>query len=346
VTTTPANEERPRSLAHRSALDFTRPQHFFMEHERAGSGDILPTAIVFLTNRECPWRCIYCDLWKKTTVATVPAGAIPAQIDFALERLGMDVSDKSVPAHDNRRGPRFSQPGQIKLYNSGSFFDPKAIPPHDFEAIARRVRGFSRVIVESHPALVGDSALQFRNALAHSASRTPHAALEVAMGLEAADDALLARLNKRMTLALFRRAAEFLIGNGIAVRAFVIVKPPFVRTGAAALELACRSIDFAFDCGASVVSLIPARFGPAELADLARAGEFSPPPLETVEDALDYGVAQGRGRVFVDLWDIGEVESCARSQPHRIARLREMNLAQVVLPHIPCAPEAAGNPIT
>jgi uncharacterized Fe-S cluster-containing MiaB family protein len=161
------------------------------------------------------------------------------------------------------------------------------------------------------------------------------------MGLEVADDALLAKLNKRMTLAMFRRAAEFLIRGGIAVRAFVIVKPPFVRTDAEALDFARRSIDFAFDCGASVVSLIPARFGPAELHELARAGEFSPPPLDTVEDALDYGIAQQRGRVFADVWDIERLADCAQGQRQRIARLQEMNLQQTTTPRIPCSHEAA-----
>ena len=43
----------------------------------------------------------------------------------------------------------------IKLYNAGSFFDPRAVPEPDYEDIAKAVSGFSRVIVECHPALVG-----------------------------------------------------------------------------------------------------------------------------------------------------------------------------------------------
>src|SRR5215213_10273044 len=106
------------------AFNILRPQSFFIEAERCERGDIVPVATVFLTNRECPWRCIYCDLWKNTTTETVPQGAIPAQIDFALRELA-------------------NQPcRQIKLYNAGSFFDPKAIPPEDFPGIAERVCRF------------------------------------------------------------------------------------------------------------------------------------------------------------------------------------------------------------
>src|SRR5215216_5419678 len=110
------------------------------------------------------------------------------------------------------------------------------------------------------------------------------------MGLEVADDALLEKLNKRMTLALFGQAAEFLRSHDIALRVFIIVKPPFVRTDGEAELLARRSTDFAFDCGASVVSLIPGRFGPVALDALALTGEFSPPQVQTIETTFDYGL--------------------------------------------------------
>ncbi len=288
-------------------------------------GVAVSVATVFLTNRECPWRCIYCDLWKNTTTETVPLGAIPAQLDFALAQ------------------PELREARQLKLYNAGSFFDPKAIPPGDFPAIAARVGPFDRLIVECHPALVGASSVEFRDRLSGIGDRPRPLAgseaeskLEVAMGLEIADDALLKKLNKRMTLALFRRATEFLVNHGLAVRAFVIVKPPFVRTDEEALDLARRSIDFAFDCGAKVVSLVPARFGPEALDTLARRGEFAPPRLATLEAALDYGVRLDRGRVFADLWDVEKLGGCQPCLADRVARLRAINLRQTVSPLVNC----------
>ena len=299
----------------RNAVNPSRPYAFLMEQERSEPGEPVSVATVFLTNRECPWQCIYCDLWKNTTTETVLPGAIPAQIDFALAQPGL------------------ASARQIKLYNAGSFFDPKAIPPEDYTAIAERVRGFERVIVECHPALLGESALRFRNQL----GATTEPKLEIAMGLEIADDAILARLNKRMTLAIFARAANFLREHNIAVRAFVIVKPPFVRTDQEAIDFARRSIDFAFHCGAGVVSLIPARFGTQDLDILARTGDFAPPQFDTLEGALDYGVGLQQGRVFADLWDVENLGGCCRCLPERVARLREMNLTQTVQPRIVCS---------
>jgi radical SAM enzyme (TIGR01210 family) len=296
----------------RHAVDPSRPYAFLVEHERAESGEIVTVATIFLTNRECPWRCVYCDLWKNTTTETVPTGAIPTQIDYALSKL----ADLNIR--------------QIKLYNAGSFFDPNAIPPEDFPAIAERLRGFERVIVECHPALVGESAVRFRDLL------TTTTKLEVAMGLEIADDVILARLNKRMTLVMFKKAADFLRARDMALRVFIMVKPPFVRNEDEALDFARRSIDFAFGSDATAVSLIPTRFGPAELQALAQHGDFAPPKLATLEAALDYGVDLRRGRVFADLWDLGQFADCQECFPARRARLETINLQQQPVPQVVC----------
>jgi radical SAM enzyme (TIGR01210 family) len=248
-----------------------------------------------------------CDLWRHTLPGDTPQGAIQAQIDHALARL--------------------PQAEVIKLYNSGSFFDPRAIPPGDHEEIANRLRHFERVIVECHPALVNESAYRFRDLL-----RVP---LEVAMGLETVHPEILPKLNKRMTLESFARAADRLRAREIALRAFVLVKPPFLEESAA-VEWAKRSAEFAFDCGATAVSLIPTREGNGALEALATRGEFAPPRLSTLEQALASAISMRRGRVFADLWDLERFSGCAHCFPARLARLREMNLTQCVPPVIEC----------
>ena len=54
----------------------------------------------------------------------------------------------------------------------------------------------------------------------------------------------------------------------------MLVKPPFMGE-IDALEWAQRSIDFAFGCGADVVSLLPVRLGNGALESLAALGLFS-----------------------------------------------------------------------
>lgn len=301
-----AQRERVDSTS-RAELDPRLPYAFLVEDERSHLGEVVPIATIFLTNRECPWRCLMCDLWRNTLRESVPEGAIPAQIAHALERLG--------PAR------------QIKLYNSGSFFDRQAIPHSDYPEIARQVLGFERVIVESHPLLVNDDCKHFQDLVGGR--------LEVAMGLETVHPTVGPRLNKRATLDQFAQAAERLRRNGIALRVFILVKPPFLDE-AEALYWAQRSLDFAFDCGAEVAALIPTRGGNGALEALAEQGEFSPPKLATLEAAADYGVGLGRGRVFADGWDLEQFSDCGHCFPARQARLLGMNMTQEVAARIAC----------
>ena len=293
--------------APRAELDPRLPYAFLVEDERSRSGEVVPIATIFLTNRECPWRCLMCDLWRNTLRESVPEGAIPAQIKHALERL--------APAR------------QVKLYNSGSFFDRQAIPRSDYSEIARQVLGFERVIVESHPLLVNDDCERFQELV--------DGRLEVAMGLETVHPTIGPRLNKRATLDQFAQAAERLRRNGIALRVFILVKPPFLDE-AEALYWAQRSLDFAFDCGAEVAALIPTRGGNGALEALAARGEFSPPKLATLEAAADYGVGLGRGRVFADLWDLERFSDCGKCFSARQTRLLGMNMTQEVAARVAC----------
>jgi radical SAM enzyme (TIGR01210 family) len=291
----------------RNLLDPRKPYGCFVEDELAEDGRVVRVATVMLTNRECPWRCVMCDLWRNTLLETVPSGAISAQIRFALNRLG--------PA------------SQIKLYNSGSFFDPGAIPPADFSQIAATVGAFDRVIVECHPVLIDESCLRFRDLICGK--------LEVAMGLETVHPEALDRLNKRMTVEQFAEASAFLRKSGIALRAFVLVGPPFVPPQESQLWVR-RTVDFAFDCGATAVSLIATRAGNGAMEALAAQGQFTPPALTWVEAAAHYAIGCRRGRAFVDLWDIDRIAICRQCAPARIERLRQMNLAQTISPGPPC----------
>lgn len=283
----------------RNPVNARTPYAYFLEEEFGRDGRAEPVATIFLTNRECPFRCAMCDLWRNTLKESVPVGAIPEQIELALKRLG--------PARS------------VKLYNSGSFFDPRAIPPEDYPAIAACVRDFDRVIVECHPAFVGERTLAFRDLLPGR--------LEVAMGLETANPEVLEKLNKRMTVEQFAVAAEFLRGQAIDMRAFILVQPPFMRSEEA-LFWAQRSLDLAFDCAADAATLIPTRGGHGAMDALTVAGEFAPPLLSLLEEAAVYGLNLRRGRVFTDLWDLKQNAECEYCFDARMHRLREMNLRQ------------------
>ncbi len=292
----------------RAVLDPSRPYLFFEEEECAPDGQPAPVCTVLLTNRECPWHCVMCDLWQNTLEQSVAPGMIPRQIDFALSRM---------------------QPARtIKLYNSGSFFDRAAIPIADHPAIAHSLRNFERVIVECHPTLVGKDCVRFRDLL--------QGRLEVAMGLETVHPAVLERLNKGVTLERFQQAAAFLRQHEIDLRVFILIQPPYMQPEES-LYWAQRSLDFAFDCGAAAATLIPTRGGNGAMEILATRGEFVPPRLSLLESAVRYGLSLRRGRVYADLWACSEAGECAQCHTRRVEKLRTTNLRQVLADPFTCA---------
>jgi radical SAM enzyme (TIGR01210 family) len=256
-----------------------------------------------------------CDLWKYTTIADTPKGAIPAQISAARHALG----DEGLTISG------------MKLYNAGSFFDRRAVPESDDEASAEALSGLSRVIVESHPSLVGPRVDRFRAALERRGI-----ALEVAMGLETAHPVALDALNKRFTLQDFTVAAKYLQDRQIGLRVFLLISPPFVPRKEQHTWL-LRSLDAAFDCGASAVSLVPTRSGNGTLEALPPQ-DFAAPDLDDIERSLAVAIASahGRGRVFVDLWDIDRFAGCTSCRTDRAARMHSINLAQEILPSRGC----------
>jgi len=260
----------------RFILDLRRPrpvhdpwryQDLAVEDEITERGGVARVGTVFLTGRECPWRCAMCDLWQYTTREDTPRGAIPAQIQAALA-LWRD------------RGEAISR---IKLYNASNFFDPRAVPEADYPEIAALVSGLEQVIVESHPSLIGDRVDRFRDAL-------EGAALEVAMGLETAHPEALDALNKRMTLDDFSRAASELARRGVSLRVFLLIGAPFIPAEEQDRWL-LRSVEFAEQCGAAVIALIPARAGNGAMEALQAQKLFRPPTADDVLRSFDFVMA-------------------------------------------------------
>ena len=149
------------------------------------------------------------------------------------------------------------------------------------------------------------------------------------MGLETVHPDALERLNKRMTVDEFALACEQLRRRGASVRVFLLISPPFVPA-VQQDDWLQRSIDVAFSCGASVVSLIPTRSGNGALEALAAEGTFRAPRLEDVERSIESALAvrPDRGRIFVDLWDLRRCSACPHCFEARRARLHAINLEQ------------------
>lgn len=343
----PGNRDIEALRPARNQLDPDIPYHFLHEQEPGPAG-METVNTIFLTGKECSFKCLMCDLWKNTLEGPTPPGAIVRQLDYALARL---------PAARS-----------IKLYNNGNFFDPKAVPLSDHAAILERVEYAHRVIVENHPLLVGDACLRFRDGLTGT--------LEIAMGLETIHPTALPALNKQLTPEVFRRATGFLKTNGIRVRAFVLLNPPYLTNPAVGspglraqavvhegIRSALETVRFAFESGVDCCSIIATRPGNGIMETLLAAGQYIPPTLAALEEVFAEALLLARSSggstsasgstgapgssvhspgapqrlVFVDTWDIGFLSSCPHCFAARKERLEKMNLLQTNLEPITCS---------
>ena len=305
-----AEDRRIRSLRPpKPYVDPYKPHGSLLEEERRPDGHIERALTVFLAGAECPFTCAFCDLWRWTIDGPTPRGALTSQLETVLD------------AYD---GP---PPDRLKLYNASNFFDRRAVPAADATAIAKLATRFAAITVESHVNTIGPKVLDF--------ARQIRGRLEVALGLETIHPVAATALGKRMTLERFDRAAGFLAENGIDVRMFVLLGAPYVRVDES-VEWTVRSVEYAVGHAASSVSIIPARGGNGEMERLQAVGDFTPPTLAQLEDALDR-CAEAKGAVVTaDLWDIDRLRTCEYCHSDRVERLRRINLSGRAESRIPC----------
>jgi radical SAM enzyme (TIGR01210 family) len=280
-----------------------------LEEERRGDGKIERALTVFLAGAECPFTCSFCDLWRWTLDGPTPPGALTRQLASILQALDDPV------------------PNRLKLYNASNFFDQRAVPSEDLLGIATLAAPFAAVTVESHANTIGAQTLAF--------ARQIPGRLEVAAGLETIHPVAAARLNKRLELAQFDQAARFLSDNGIDLRVFVLLGAPYVRAGES-VAWTVRTVEYAVERGASVVSIIPVRGGNGEMERLQALGHFAPPTLSQLEVALDSCLQFTPTVVTADVWDVERLPACEHCRSERIERLRRLNVTGRAEPPIAC----------
>lgn len=306
------DDHRIRSLRPSKPLvDPWRAHGSVIEEERRPKGTIERALTVFLAGAECPFNCSFCDLWRWTIDGLTPRGALPQQLTQVLQSLdGRDLPDR------------------LKLYNASNFFDRRAVPAEDVPAIAALAAPFAGVTVESHANTIGPLTLELARLIAGR--------LEVAIGLETIHPAAAARLNKRLELARFDRAAGFLSDNDIDLRVFVLLGAPYVPFDES-VEWTVRTVEYAVQRGASVVSIIPVRGGNGEMERLTSLGHVAPPTLAQLETAVDQCLTCAPTVVCGDLWDAERLIECSACSAARIERLRRINLTGITEAAIVCA---------
>lgn len=289
-----AERRAERGLAWRAmrppkpALDPFAEPSWLLEEERQPSGEMAKSLTVFLLGRECPFTCVFCDLWQHTLDGDTPPGALPRQLELALAaaRRQAGVGPGEPPAK------------LLKLYNASNFFDSRAVPPADDPALLRLAAGFGKLVVESHARLLGRRCLAWAESL--------EGRLQVAIGFESAHPGVLEKIGKGITADDLRRAGAFLANAGIGLRAFVLIGAPFLGR-AERPAWTRRTCELALELGAEQVVLIPLRPSPGRLAQLVASGEVDLPDLEEVAETVDLCAPLSPSRILLDGWDLARL---------------------------------------
>jgi len=171
----------------------------------------------------------------------------------------------------------------VKIFTSGSFFDPREIPPAFLSDIAASFRG-KLVVAETRPEFVYSETLSaFMTILDDGTWNTP---LYCAMGLETSNDRIREKcINKGFTFSDFKKAASSAHAVGAGVKAYLLFKPLFL-TEAEALADMKSSIRDAAD-HAEMVSMNPCTVQRnTELEYYWKRGAYRPPYLWSILSLL------------------------------------------------------------
>lgn len=236
------------------------------DHHEGGVSDTL--TIIFRT-AGCWWGkiggCSMCGFVYDRATTPPTTSDLEAQYEKALSRA--------------EKLDRF----MLKIFTSGSFMDEKEISEEARILLLRKMAEDSRiskVIVETRPEFVTEDVLkQCTDILGEKP-------FEIAMGLETSSDNIRARsINKGFTFDSFEKAALAARKNGVMVKAYLLLKPPFLSEREA-MEDILQTIDDIADMAQTVsINLCNVQRGTL-VEHLWERNQYRPPWLWSIVEIL------------------------------------------------------------
>lgn len=188
-------------------------------------------------------------------------------------------------------------PLSVKVYTSGSFFDPDEIPAGSQSEILQAISADDRireVVLESRPEFITDAVLSKVREILEDRS------VELGVGLESSSDFVRSIcINKNFNLDSFRQAVMIGKKHDIGTRAYVLLKPPFMTERSALLD-AQKTVSDAISLGITTISLNPVNVQRNTLVEyLWEKGKYRPPWLWSVVDVLRHAHSVSKGSVNI-----------------------------------------------
>ena len=203
--------------------DPREPTRVWLDEDNTPDG-VYDSLTIILNTGGCRWAraggCTMCGYVAESVEGgTVAHEDLMTQVEKCLAHEAENADD---PA------------GQIKIYTSGSFLDEREIPAETRQAIAETFADRDRMVVESLPDFVAEEKItDFTDRDIET---------DVAIGLETATDRVRHDcVNKYFDFSEFERAAEDAAAAGAGIKAYLLLKPPFLSESEA-IEDMKRSI--------------------------------------------------------------------------------------------------------
>jgi len=250
--------------------DPREPTRVWLDEDNTPDG-VYQSLTIILNTGGCRWAraggCTMCGYVAESVEGgSVSHEDLMAQIDACLDHEAENADDES---------------GLIKIYTSGSFLDEREVPAETRQAIAETFADRERIVVESLPDFVqADRVGDFVDV---------GLTTDVAIGLETANDRVRHDcVNKYFDFTDFEAACEAAKDVGAGVKAYLLMKPPFLSESEAVQDMkdsvrACAAVD-----GCHTISMNPTNVQRYTMVDkLHYRGGYRPPWLWSVAEVLE-----------------------------------------------------------
>jgi hypothetical protein len=235
--------------------------------EERFAGEVLPSLTIILKTGGCRHnRCRMCSYRHERYSGDIPLEKLLlSQLEWVVDHY--PVAEIAI----------------VKLYTSGSFFDPDEVPPGVVEQAAKLFIG-RLVVAETRPEFVDPARIEaFIAEIDTGLFPTP---LFVAMGLETTNDAIREKsIDKGFSFSDFRYAVENARKAGAGIKAYLLHKPLFLTEKEALSDMEQSIRDIAGI--ADLISMNPCTVQKhTELEFYWKRGAYRPPYLWSVLSVL------------------------------------------------------------
>ena len=287
------------------------PTRVWVDEDNTPDG-VRDSLTIILNTGGCRWAraggCTMCGYVAESVEGgTVPHDALLDQLDACLDHE-RENSDEPCPL--------------IKIYTSGSFLDEREVPAESRRAIAETFGDRERIVVESLPDFVEHDRL---------ADFTEQGlAVDVAVGLETATDRVRHDcVNKYFDFADFVTASEQAQDAGAGIKAYLLMKPPFLSESEAVADMQSsvrRCAEYAH-----TVSMNPCNVQRHTMVEeLYHDGGYRPPWLWSVAEVLE-STADADALVISDPVGHGSdrgPHNCGECDDHVQTAIKDFDLRQ------------------